>query len=398
MSLSVAPDRSRPLLILLVWLAGLGAAAQFGKVAVALHVWGAQYPVSPSGLGFIVSSVGLCGLVFGVAAGVIVDRFGLRRSIVLGLATGGLLSLLQASLPPYPVLIGLRLVEGAAHLLIVVAGPVLMSAHASERARPAAMTLWSTFFGVSYMLVAFISVPVVARFGPGGLLVGHGIYMLVMAAILWRAMPVPIPRERAPALTVSEWVEVHRRIYRSPWISAPGLGFVFYTLMYVAALAFLPGFVSEPIRPAMASVMPLASIALSLTAGIFVLRFLEPIRVVQLGFALVAMSTIPLLLADTDKGFFLAAVLLMSVSAFCAGGSFASLASLNTDLTDRAHATGALAQMGNVGTSTGAPILAWLIATYGLNGFVGFTLFLSLAGILMHGWLARRRRLSTFRG
>jgi hypothetical protein len=49
-------------------------------------------------------------------------------------------------------------------------------------------------------------------------------------------------------------------------------------------------------------------------------------------------------------------------------------------------------QLGNLGTTTGTPILAVLIAAFGPAGVVGFAVPLCLGGILVHGLQARRRR------
>jgi len=58
----------------------------------------------------------------------------------------------------------------------------------------------------------------------------------------------------------------------------------------------------------------------------------------------------------------------------------------------RSLAAGAVAQLGNLGTTTGTPILAVLIAAFGPAGVVGFAVPLCLGGILVHGLQARRRR------
>ena len=51
------------LIISLVWAAGLGAAAQFGKIAISLDEFRTIYSVGEIGLGFLISCVGLVGLV-----------------------------------------------------------------------------------------------------------------------------------------------------------------------------------------------------------------------------------------------------------------------------------------------------------------------------------------------
>lgn len=51
-----------------------------------------------------------------------------------------------------------------------------------------------------------------------------------------------------------------------------------------------------------------------------------------------------------------------------------------------------MAQLGNLGTTTGTPLLAALIAGFGTAGVVGFAVPLCLCGILVHSLQARRRQ------
>ncbi|SMX42730.1 MFS transporter [Actibacterium lipolyticum] len=388
------PTKSNIPLILALWLAGLGAAAQFGKIAVAMPALRETYAVSEVALGFLMSSLGMVGLLFGVVGGVVVDRLGLRKMLLLGLIAGGCLSLVEGFMPAYPVMIALRFIEGFAHLVIVIAAPVLVASSASDRLRPAAMALWSSFFGVAYMAIALVAPPLIDGFGVGGLIRAHGLYLFVIAGILVLMLPKgPRTRPVAKAMSLSDWVGVHRRIYSSPYLSASGLGFVWYAMMYVALLTYLPDFVSAAQRSWMSAVMPLSSIAVSLTFGIFLLQRVSSIRVVKLGFAFSGLTALGLLVTVGNEGqFMIAAIVMMALAGIIASGSFASLAELNSDPQDRAHATGALAQMGNVGTTTGAPILAALIGGFGIWGLVCFVVLLSLLGICIHTVLGARRR------
>jgi MFS transporter, DHA1 family, inner membrane transport protein len=73
------------------------------------------------------------------------------------------------------------------------------------------------------------------------------------------------------------------------------------------------------------------------------------------------------------------------------GASFAAIAQLNAPAQDRAMAAGALAQMGNLGTVTGTPLLAFLLQ-HGTGGAVlGFVLPFCLAGLLIHHLQSARR-------
>lgn len=308
-----------------------------------------------------------------------------------------LLSALQALPLPFLALIALRIIEGASHLCIVVAGPILMARHSSDAARPSVMTLWSSFFGLSYMLTALIAPALINHSGISGLFLAHGVYMLVLGVLLWSILPVPNRGQRAPeiveSLSFSAIFDLHIMIYRSAWLSAAAFGFVFYTGLYIALLTYLPGFVDVVHRNGLAATLPFASIVTSLTLGIILLRFVDPVWGVIIGFVLTGLAAFPLLLLQgNDAAFIVACVILLGATGFVPGASFAALAKLNTDDDDRAYATGAIAQLGNVGTTCGPPILAAIITNSGVAGTVLFVLFFCCCGIGIHLFLARQRQ------
>ncbi len=383
-------------IIALVWMAGLGAAAQFGKIAISLESFRDIYDVGEVALGFLISCVGTVGLTLGVLGGILITRIGIRRAFVSGLVAAALLSAMQAMLPSYPVMIALRVLEGASHLALVIAGPILMARHSSDAARPTVMTLWSSFFGLSFMLVALLVPPILKWGGLPSMMLAHSGYMLALALALWRILPAPPkPHETAlkdVPLTVKSILALHVSIYRSPVTSAVALGFVWYTATYISILTYLPGFVAEGSRTGLSASLPMVSILTSLTLGIFLLRRTEAVRAVQIGYFLCAIAALPLLFTvGNDAAFIVACLLLLGATGFAPGASFAALAALNTTDESRAHATGAVAQMGNVGTTCGPPVLAAIVLSAGIYGLVGFVVILSLCGIAVHAILARRR-------
>ncbi len=389
MAARAGDDGRMPVLIVLaLFLAGLGAAAQFGKISFALEALEAAYPgAGPVGLGWIVSVVGVLGLVFGTTAGLLVARIGPRRAIVAAMVMGAAVSAVQAAGLPYPLMLASRLVEGLSHLAIVVVGPTVIATVAAGRWQGAAMTLWSTFFGLTYAALALLAPGVIAAQGVAGLFLGHAAWMAALALALRALLP---PDPPPPSGVRRGLLAEHRAIYASPRVAAPALGFVFYTAAYVAILTLLPPLLPPAMRVPVATGMPLVSIALSLTLGVWLLPRLGPVGVAQTGFALAALAA-PGLLAG-PAGMAVAALALAGALGLVQGASFAAIPALNDGPEDRARAAGAVAQLGNVGTTTGTPLLAALVAGFGAWGIAGFALVLSLGGIAMHAWLAARRK------
>lgn len=379
-------------IILAVWCAGLGAAAQFGKISVLFEDLAQNYAGQGAfALGLVVSVVGFVGLVFGTTAGLLVARIGPRRAIVLALVMGAGMSVLQALILPYGAMIASRIVEGFSHLAIVVVGPTLIAAVANDRYRGLAMTLWSSFFGVTYALLAVFAPMVIGAFGAAGLFLGHALWMAAIAAVLAVLLPKDPVFQAKP--DTAGLLAQHVTIYASPWLSAPATGFFFYTFLYVAALTLLPVETALAYRGVVAVGMPLISIALSLTLGVWLLSRMTAVRLVQWGYV----AAIPgfVLLALTwgqGAGMAVAALWLSAALGLVQGASFASIPELNHSSEDRARAAGAIAQLGNLGTTTGTPVLAALLAGQGPVALVICAVVMCGMGIAAHAINARRRQ------
>lgn len=228
-------------LILLLFVVGLFAAAQFAKIALTLEPLAAVYP--DRALPFAVSAQSVMGILFGVTAGVIVARLGVRRVLLGALVAGAFVSGLQALLPPFEVFMALRLAEGAAHLALVVAAPTLMAAASAQRDVPIAMGLWGTFFGVGFAASAVL-VPLLAS--PSKVYLAHGAGLLCLAVLLWPLLP----RGRARLEGGEGLIARHIAIYRNPRIFSGAAGFLWHAATFLGLLTFLPRFLGGRAGPA----------------------------------------------------------------------------------------------------------------------------------------------------
>ena len=331
----------------LLFAAGLLAAAQFGKISLSLGPLAALY-LGHAAVPFLVSMVAVTGILLGPVVGGIVTRIGIRRSVLGALVLGAAISGFQAMLPPLPLLVVSRLVEGASHLALVVALPTLMAEAATPRDRPVAMGLWGTYFGLTFAALALLLPWLVALGGMSAVFAGHGLAMAAMALVL---API-LPRGAGQRTSFRLGAEL-RAIYTTPrLIGAAGM-FLWHALAFIAMLAYLPAALGAPW---IAAVLPLISLVGTFGAG-FAARSIAPPRLAAGAFAL------NLVLALAVLAFPLAAVPLTCAMFLCMGvvpgAAFAAVPWLNPDLGQRARANGALAQLGNVGTFSGTPLLAF---------------------------------------
>ncbi len=379
-------------LIAALWVAGLCAAAQFAKVGVIFPELMNLYPNAGAASGFLVSLLSGLGMVLGLVAGMLVARFGYRRLLLGALLLGAAISGFQATLPSFELMLASRLVEGASHLIIVVAAPTLIAQSSSDRHRAAALTLWGTFFGLAFALVAWFGLPLVKAHGPAILFLLHAVAMVMISAILFFMLQHDkAPDATSAALTFRDIAKRHVQTYASAFISAPAMGWLFYTLSFVSLVTLLPGFVAEEQRAFVIGAMPLASIASSLTIGVILLRYLTAIQVIIAGFAASALCSALLWFLPGSAA---VCIGLFACLGLVQGASFSAVPELNKSANNRAYANGAMAQMGNLGNLSGTPILLLMSTAMGFNGLILFAVVCYVAGITVHVVMAQRRKRS----
>lgn len=381
------------LTVICIWLVSLGAAAQFGKFAVLFGRVSAAYPMqSAPMIGLIVSTVGFVGLIFGTTAGLFVSALGYKRVMIWALLAGAAISALEALMPPLPVLLALRALEGGSHLALVVAAPVLTAQLASPRYQAGAMTLYSSFFAVSFATLGVVGPQLADYAGLPAVFLGHAGYLVLSCALMAVLLPKDQPGAM-PKLSLAGLVRQHQQVYTDARQAAPAMGFVCYTITFVAFLTVMPQqFLGRPEQAVLATFMPLVSVALSLTLGIWLMQRMPAYRMVQAGFgAAVLFSAVLWLVWGQDLPTKLAAFGIAGALGLVQSASFASIAQLNPDPESRTRAAGAIAQLGNLGTTSGTPLLVWLIAVAGIDGLALFLAAFSALGIALHAAQARRR-------
>ena len=378
-------------LILVLWTAGLGAAAQYAKLSVIFDQLPLLYPQVGAAAGWAVSLVGAVGIVFGVVAGVLVGRIGLRPAILWGLWLGAVVSAVQGFLPSFPVFLALRGLEGLSHLGLVVAVPTLIAQVAPPARRGWALTLWGTFFGVAFALMAWLGLPFAAAYGVGALFWAHGVYLAVFALILspmLRGVDVAPETGAVPGLS-DGLIRAHTALYRSPFVAAPALGWVFYTFCFVSILTVIPPYIDPSIRALIMGAMPLMSIVVSMTFGVWMLRGFSAVTVVCAGFGIAALSLVWLWV---QPGAPLACLILAGAMGLTQGATFAAVPQLNASASAQAQANGAMAQMGNLGNTLGTPVMALCVGAMGYAALPIVAGGAMVAGLAVHAALGAARR------
>ncbi len=348
----------------------------------------AIYPEAGASPGFAVSLVGFIGIPLGVVAGVLVARIGYRRALLVALVVGASMSAFQATFPPMPPFLASRVVEGASRLAVVVAAPTLIGRNCAVRDSGLALTLWGTFFGVSFAILAWARPPLADSPGLEALMLAHAIYTAAVAVALWMFLPRIEAVSRLPRLM--ELVLAHRRIYASPRIGAPAIGWLSCTTCYIGVLTVFPPFLPEAARAVILGAIPLVSILSSMKLGVLPLRLVEAVSVVVTGFAICAVAASMLAVSPGSPVFALA----LGVGfGLVQGATFAAVPQLDEVALDRALANEGLAQTGNLGNTVGTPIMLATVTTFGHGGLMSALFLVFRAGAAVHLAMRAARRI-----
>ena len=372
-----APEKTRWGQVVVLVIAGIAAAMMFSKVAAIFIPVRDAFGTDDVVAGMAMSLPALVAVVLGVSAGVLVGGLGARTVLLACLIGGAALSLSQSIAMPIWLFLVLRVVEGAAHLGIVVAAPVIIISVTALRQRGVAMAVWSMFFGLAFAITGWIAPSIAAMGGPSLVFVAHGVLMVLIAIAVF----VLVKRGVAPSdelLTASRFLREHVETYRNPRAVLPGAVFIWHTFMYTAILTFVPLFGNERDVPFLLVAMPLISILGTVISGAL-LRFVPAGIVLVAGYVLVG-STILAVWAVVASGgeILIIAGVLMLFSGLIQGASFALIPALSGDSGVNARANGALTQVGNIGSVAGPPVFAGVIAASGAS-FGPFAIVVAIA-------------------
>jgi predicted MFS family arabinose efflux permease len=130
---------------------GFVSAASLGKLVPHLDWLVRTYDVPLGAAGFALSCVMLPGALAGWSFGTASDRFGPKRVAIAGLLVAAAASVLSGFAGNFPVLVGLRIVEGVGYTLLVVAATVIAAGIVPGRTA-LALSVWSSFAPIGFAL------------------------------------------------------------------------------------------------------------------------------------------------------------------------------------------------------------------------------------------------------
>ncbi|MCA0211026.1 MAG: MFS transporter [Proteobacteria bacterium] len=217
--------------IILFWLLGVLAAAQFAKMSIVAPLLRTEWGLSLSELGWLISLLEVGGALFGLIASFALAWTGLRRFLLIGVGMLAAASAVEGLTSDLSILFMARAIEGIGYLLVVIAAPTAIAATADDMTRPRALALWSTFVPVGIAAGGGLTGIMLAMMDASGA-------MLLWAALLAIAIPVAMrirfaesPRQRVALPAAAAWIST--------------LGFGLYTIFVSIVTMLLPTFLIE---------------------------------------------------------------------------------------------------------------------------------------------------------
>ena len=400
MSVPLGPGAERAAWIVVV--AGIGAAAHVGKLPPAIAALQATLNLSLLQAGFLLSMVQLAGMSMGLLLGLVVDRIGLRRSMLIGLGLLAAASAAGAGARTATPLLVLRAVEGLGFMLVALSGPAQL-----RRLLPAArlthwMAIWSVYMPVGTALVLL----------GGPLVIGAALrwplwwgliaaLTVVMMLGVWRGVP---PDSAFPPLQPHGGGPAFAARLRAalgapgPWLLA--LTFGVYAAQWMALIGFLPSIYQQAgihgaLLGALTAGVALVNIIGNLSAGVLLQRGLRALPLMGAGFAMMALGA---WLAFADHGGAAAlryggALLFSSFGGVVPGALFALAPLLAPTPALLAPTVGWMMQGSAIGQFVGPPVVAWLAGQVGGWQWTwAATGSCCLAGVALAALIGRRLR------
>jgi MFS transporter, DHA1 family, inner membrane transport protein len=382
------PHRTNWRAVWAVYVGGLVTGAYMTKVPPALPQMRGELGLSLVESGLVVTTFNVLGMLVGVLAGMLSDRFGRKRLAIAGLflmAAGGAFGAAVTSFVP---LLASRFVEGVGFILFAVPAPALMSGlAATPRERAKALGLWSSYMPTGGTLALLAAPLLIALWDWRALWLAIAGTALVAGVIFARMVP-----DSPPASVGSMRLIVDSVQQRGTLVMA--MLFTCYVAQWTTVMVWLPTFLSEhgasTTTAAMATaLMVLANIPGNLAGGWLLSHGFARNRLVLTACAIAAACEIGMLSTGLPGGARFALVLVFSL---CAGlipaSVFAGLPVHAPTPQHIATGNGLVLQFSNVGQFFGPLAIAWIASQFGrweatLWALLVFALLGGACGILL---------------
>jgi MFS family permease len=348
-----------------IFASGLAASAYMTKVPPALPLLRGELGLTLVQGSFVATTFNVVGMITGMLAGVVCDRFGYKRLAVAGLAIlagGGALGAIAES---FELLLASRFLEGAGFILCVISAPTLITAAtANVRDRVRALSLWSAYMPTGGSLALLAAPALISVAGWRGLWAVLALAAAAGALLFARVVPASPPSGGRSLRLVAESMAQKGNI-------AMALLFAFYVAQWTSILTWLPTFLVErglstAAAAIAAAMMVVANIPGNLAAGVFLSRGVPRGRLIVAASAVAAACEIGMFSDALPGGVRYGLVLAFSMVAGLIPGSVFSGLPVHAPTPQHiATGNGMALQTSNIGQFLGPLAIAWAASRFG---------------------------------
>ncbi|MDQ3272871.1 MAG: MFS transporter, partial [Pseudomonadota bacterium] len=230
--------------------AGVVAALHVVKLPPALPVLQQVMGVSLLQAGFLLSLVQLAGMVLGLPAGLLIRRWGPRRSMLSGLLLLALASAMGGAAQTTTGLLWSRALEGLGFLCVVLPAPGLLRLLVTPNHLSRVLGGWGAYMPIGAALALLagpaVMAPADAQWGWRWWWWCLSAAAALSALLIFVRVPADMPAcgggsaDPQGAATASSWRRLLKLTLRSPGAWAVALSFAMYSGQWMAVVGFLP--------------------------------------------------------------------------------------------------------------------------------------------------------------
>jgi nitrate/nitrite transporter NarK len=238
----------------------------------------------------------------------------------------------------------------------------------------------------------------VELYSVSGLFLVHAILLFVIFLILFFSIrKIDIPHDGNNKIS---FLTAHIKVYSNWRAVSPGVLFFFHTFMYIALFTFLPRLSeNDNTRNLLLVVLPLLSIIGTMIAGITSQYFVSPSKLSIVAYISLLVLIFVVKLSFNNNTFnntlfIVASMVLILFSGIIQGSVFSLIPNISLTTEDQTNANGAVAQLGNLGSTLGSPVFSYFL-TFGKDSIIIIIMLFSLLGAISGIIITRKMKIQS---
>jgi MFS family permease len=382
--------------------AGVVVALNFGKLPPALSELREEFGFTLVEVSWLTSLLMFAGASFGIAGGSIADRFGHRRTMVIGLILVGVAGVIGAVADRAAWMFVSRMVESVGMLLTVLPAPAMLSRCVPPERLRGWLGGWSAYMPLGMSVMLILTPWLITLAGWRGAWVATSACALLWALLILRAHPAAervashaLPSERSlvrlMALTLAA---------PGPWLLA--VCFLFYAGQFLGTFSFLPTLYRESgIDPraggALTALAVLGNALGNIASGHLLQRGVQRSTLLITAATVIALMSWVIFGSSAPFGLrYAAAMTLSAVSGLVPGVLFATVPAYAPDPRAVSTTVGWMQQGSGIGQALSLPVIAFIAQWHGdwsltWVAISGCAAMVAIAGTAMRRFDAHRR-------